>query len=264
MAIPGTDGTGDVGMDGLNGFDDLPDEEIEALSEAAREVQLCMRVLAKTGDNVVGEVLRGGGPFYEWNHYPASDVYDPEFHAQFYYHAHPEEERVSGEHGHFHTFMRPLGMPAGISPVALPDLKPDEDGNGALSHLVGISMNKAGQPIRLFTTNRWVTGETWYRAEDVVRMLDGFVIDHARPSWPLNRWITALVRLFRREIVDLLRERDRTLARWQAEHPGANAYEDRGIEVTSEIGISLEDHVQRVEQARRAVRRRQRAARSVA
>jgi len=25
-----------------------------------------------------------------------------------------------------------------------------------------------------FYDNRWVTGETWYRAEDVIRMLDGF------------------------------------------------------------------------------------------
>lgn len=238
-------------------LDSLPLEELEALSAAAREVAECVRVLAKTGDTVVSEILRGAG-FYEWSHYPADDVYDAEYHAQYYYHAHPEAERASGEHGHFHTFLRPLGMPAGMAPAPLPDLKPDEDGNGALSHLVGISMDAQGRPVRLFTTNRWVTGETWYRAADVARMLDCFVVDHARPSWPANRWITALVRLYRAEIVRLLHERDAEVARRQAAAPGANVFEDRRLEVTSETWISVEDHAARIEQARRRARRRQR------
>lgn len=242
-------------------LDDLPPEELEALGEAAREITLCTRVLAKTGDNVVGELLRGTGPFFEWRHYPPNDVYDPEFHAQYYYHAHPPEERVSGEHGHFHTFLRPLGMPEGVKPVPLPDLAPDEDGNGALSHLIGISMDKSGRPIRLFTTNRWVTGETWYAAEDVIRMLDGFVVDHARPSWPLNRWLTAVVRIYRPLILDLLRRRDVRIAEWQAANPDCNVYEDRRLEVTSEMDVSLEEQVQRVELACRRLRRRLRETR---
>jgi len=245
-------------------LDSLPQAELEALADAAREVNLCMRVLAKTGDNVVGEVLRGAGPFYEWRHYPSNDVYDSEFHAQYYYHAHPPEERVDGEHGHFHTFLRPLGMPPGIAPVPLPDLEPDKDGNDALSHLVGISMDKAGWPIRLFTTNRWVTGETWYKAADVIRMLDSFTIDHARPSWPLNRWITALLRLYRPAIEELLTQRDQTIATWQAANPDVFVYEDRRLEVTSEMEVSLPEYIQRVEQAMRRLRRRQREARGVA
>ena len=60
-----------------------------------------MAVLAKTGDNVVSEVLRGVETFYEWEHYPPDDVYDRETHAQFYYHAHPPGERSFAEHGHF-------------------------------------------------------------------------------------------------------------------------------------------------------------------
>lgn len=233
-------------------------ERLEALAEAAREVALCNRVLAKTGDNIVGEILRGAGPFYEWRHYPSNDVYDAEYHAQYYYHAHPPEERVDGEHGHFHTFLRPLGMPAGIAPAPLPDLQPDEDGNGALSHLIGVSMDKAGRPIRLFTTNRWVTGETWYRAEDVIRMLDQFVVDHARPSWPANRWLTALLRLYRPQIEGLLLARDRAIAAHAARNPGVNVYEDRGLEVASELRIDLEARLAAVEIAARRARRRDR------
>lgn len=247
----------------MTDFDSVEQEELAALAEAAREVKLCMRVLTKTGDTVLTELFRGIGPgvrgIEDWQHYPADDVYDAEFHAQYYYHAHPVTERVEDEAGHFHTFLRPLGMPDGVAPLPLPDLAPDPDGNGALSHLVGISVDRFGQPIRLFTTNRWVTGETWYGASDVVRMLDGFVIDHARPSWPLNRWLTALVRLYRPAVVDLLHRRDATVARWQSANPGINVFEDRRLEVTSEMQISLDEYIGHVEQAMRRLRRRLRA-----
>jgi len=66
--------------------------------------------------------LRGGGVFYEWNHYPEGDVYDPDSHAQYYYHAHPPQLRGGDEHGHFHTFLRPRGMPSGTMPLMLPEL----------------------------------------------------------------------------------------------------------------------------------------------
>jgi hypothetical protein len=237
-------------------FSALPHDDLQAMAEAAREVVTCQRVLAKTGDNIVGKILRGAGTFYEWRHYPPGDIYDAEFHAQYYYHAHPESERTTNEHGHFHTFQRPLGMPAGVKPAPLPDYRPPTGDNDALSHIVGLSMDRAGMPIRLFTTNRWVTGETWYAAEDVVRMLDGFVIDHARPSWPVNRWITALMRLFRPQIVRLLHARDAEIRRRQAERPGANIYEDRTLEVISDAEISVEDQIARIELAVRHARRR--------
>ena len=53
-------------------------------------------------------------------------------------------------------------------------------GDDALTHVVAISMDSKGRPLRLFTTNRWVTGETWYRADDVCKVIGRFVIDHAR------------------------------------------------------------------------------------
>lgn len=235
---------------------ELPREELEAMAEAGREVRLCQRVLAKTGDTVVGELLRGHGTLYEWRHYPPGDVYDAEYHAQYYYHCHPEGERPRGEHGHFHTFLRPHGMPPGVRPAAVPDLAEPESDNDALSHLIGIAMDVAGQPVRLFTTNRWVTGETWYGADDVIAMLDAFVIDHARPSWPANRWITGLVRLFRPQIVGLLRERDAAVARWAQAHPDAYVYEDRELEVASQCFIAVEEQMAALERTLRGVRRR--------
>ncbi|MBP2290463.1 DUF6969 family protein [Azospirillum rugosum] len=235
---------------------ELSREELDEMAEAARELRTCQRVLTKTGDTVVGELLRGHGTLYEWRHYPPGDVYDAEYHAQYYYHCHPETERPDGEHGHFHTFLRPLGMPAGVAPAPLEDFEEPENQNDALSHLVGIAMDVAGQPVRLFTTNRWVTGETWYAADDVIRMLDGFVVDHARPSWPANRWITALMRLFRPQIEALLRERDETIRHWAGRHPDGYVYEDRKLEVASQIMISVDEQIAAVEMALRGIRRR--------
>ena len=238
----------------MDELDQLPFEELQALAEAAREAKNCRRVLAKTGDTILTELLRNAGPPKEWRHYPPGDVYDAEHHAQYYYHCHAAAERRPGEHGHFHTFLRPLGMPAGVRPAPLPDAQAPMGENDALSHLIGVSVDAGGAVTRLFTTNRWVTGETWYVAADVAAMLDCFIIDHARPSWPLNRWITAVLRLFRQQIVDLLRRRDAALA--AAAQLGANPFEDRGLEVPSEIDVDCDEFIQQVERAWRAARRR--------
>lgn len=221
-------------------------ERLRDMAEAGQTVVNVHRVLAKTGDNVVGELLRGQGTFYEWDHYPKGDVYDSHSHAQYYYHAHAVDQRFEGEHGHFHTFLRPKGMPEGVAPAEVAGYKPPKDPNNALSHLIAISMDRHGAPFRLFTVNRWVTGEVWYAGEDVIRMLDHFVIDHARPSWPVNCWISGMVRLFRPQIEELIRKRDETVADWQAKHPDTQVHDDRKLEVTSFVDISIDEQVKAV------------------
>jgi hypothetical protein len=212
---------------------------LDRMTQAGVEAAECLRVLAKSGGNLVGEVLRGNGEFFEWSHYPPDDVYDPQTHAQFYFHAHPPTAREQPDYGHFHTFLRPRGMPDGIVPAAVADLVMPQDDNAALSHLIAISMTREGQPERLFTTNRWVTGEVWYEADAVIAMLDRFVIDLAYPSWPLNRWITAMLVLFRPQIEALVRERDRRIAEWQSAYPDEYVYEDRRLEITSATRVSV-------------------------
>lgn len=223
---------------------DISLDELKVMVATASDVMACHRVLAKTDDNVVGEALRDAGTFLEYDHYPPGDVYDPESHSQFYYHSHRE-----GEHGHFHTYLRPKGMPSWIKPAPLPDLTPPKEDNDALSHIVAISMDSHGIPIGLFTTNRWICAETWYRAEDVCTMIDFFTIDHARPSWPLNRWITSMLKLFKPQITELLLERDETVAAWQKKHPKRNVYEDRELDITSHLDITLEDQVSQINAA---------------
>lgn len=244
-----------MGVDDIAELKNLSREQLETMAEAADQILECYRLLGKSGENIVAEVLRGEGEFFEWDHYPKGDVYDHVTHAQYYYHAHPAGLR-GDEHGHFHTFLRPKGMPKGIRPKDLADAEPARDANDALSHLVAISMNSAGFPDRLFTTNRWVTAETWYDAADVIAMIDHFVIDLARPSLPVNIWITAMMRLFRLRIERLLHQRDAAVAEHLAKHPGENVYEDRNLEVTSMAEISVEDQVRGVRKALSAARRR--------
>ena len=227
-------------------FAALPRDEMKRMAKAGGEIVEIRRVLGKTGDNVVAEILRHQGTFYEWDHYPSGDVYDHESHAQYYYHAHPVDRRFEGEHGHFHTFLRPKGMPPGIRPAPIQGAPVPENSNDALSHLIAISMDGGGEPFRLFTVNRWVTGEVWYEAEDVCRLLDGFRIGHAQPSWPTNRWITAMVVLFKPQIRALVEARDRCIEAWQSTRPDGDTYEDRNLEVTSYIDISVEHQLEAV------------------
>ena len=217
-------------------FLSLPRLTLEAMVEAGREVRNWERILDKTGDTMVSEVTRAATKLADWEHYPPGDVYDTEHHAQYYFHVHPVAERPYGELGHFHTFLRGPGMPR-------------PDGIEAVCHLAAIGVDRRGRAVRLFTTNRWVTDETWYDAVDVACMLDGFAIDHARPSWPVNRWISGLLRLFRPQIMTLLAERDRAVRAWADAHPGINVLEDRALEVTSEIGVSVDGQVSAVERA---------------
>ncbi|MBC7156349.1 MAG: hypothetical protein H5U20_02415 [Rhodobacteraceae bacterium] len=214
---------------------------IERMLAAADEIAECYRVLRKGGLNVVGEVLKGQGQFVQLDHYPKGDIYDPETHSQFYYHAHRP-----GEHGHFHLFLRARGMPPAARPVADAAGRDWPTGDKALAHLVAISMDKAGYPIKLFTTNRWVTGETWYPGPQVQAMVDFFEIDHAYPSWPTNRWATAMVRLFRPQIRALIAERDLEFERQRARHPGVDIYEEKSVEVLSEVEIDVDAQTARL------------------
>lgn len=225
----------------------LSEDELVAMHEAGAEALECYRALAKAKSSAVAELLRGQKGFYQWAHYPKGDCRDPETHGQYYYHAHPKAKRP-GEHGHFHTFLRFAGMPEGVQPLKVK--KPQKTTKKTIgAHLVAISMDAKGFPQKLFTVNRWVTNEVWYPAEDMIRMVPCFRIDHTWPSWATNRWISAIVALFRPQIYELIRSRDRAVAAWQKRHPRRNVFEDRELEVTSEIPIAVGEQIKAIERA---------------
>ncbi|OAN88287.1 hypothetical protein A8B84_06560 [Marinobacter sp. EhC06] len=208
----------------------LMEKQLSDSLAAIHEIRECYRVLKKGGLNVVGEVLKGQGPFYEMEHYPKDDVYDQETASQYYYHAHREDH---AEHGHFHLFLRNGALPEEAKPLMGPVA---ED---RVAHLIAISMDAWGYPTDLFTVNRWVTDESWLPAEVVAGALDRFAIDHAHPSWPVNRWLTAMVRCFRPQIETLLYHRDEVINQRRAQGLKA-VLEDRSLEIIGAVPVDVE------------------------
>jgi len=228
--------------------------------EAAATLRECRRVLTAHGSTILHVVTEGAGDVTAWERYPAGEVYDPDNHAQYFYHCHaaPAGSAPGGEHGHFHLFLRAEGIPAGITPLVLPELAvanapvPPQSaplkrgGRDEVVHLVAIAIDWRGEPVRLFTTNRWVTGETWYCADDVIRMLDRFQVSGDMPSAVLNRWIGAMVRLFQPEIAVLLRHRDKAVTEWRWRRR-TNVFEDPRLEIASSFAIDLDARLAMVE-----------------
>ncbi|UTW10528.1 DUF6969 family protein [Marinobacterium rhizophilum] len=218
--------------------------ERAALLDAAGRQRQALQALSRGGTNVVAEILKGQGTFYEMNHFPEGDVFDDQSHCQYYYHAHRED----GEHGHFHTFVRRPVMPADMRPSAgFAHTEPWPEGDDELAHLICISMDSWGLPAGLFATNRWVTDQTWYSAEDSIRLLDAFAVDHARPNLAVNQWLTQFMRLYRPQIAALLRHRDRVIAAWQQAHPGQDVLEDRTLEITGYLAVDTQGWISELE-----------------
>jgi hypothetical protein len=199
---------------------------MDRLAQAADEVIAVQWHYASRGRSLATAALAGAQRFVEWSHYPREDHVDAASGARFYYHAHPAGERAEGEHGHFHLFVPAPGQP------------------GAISHLVGISLDGRGLPLRLFTTNQWVTGEAFSDAQAMAALVPGFSLRANGPLAPVARWLTAMVALYEREIIELLRERDRRLA------AGGAALQDRSLHITSERAVSLPDRLGRVQALR--------------
>jgi hypothetical protein len=222
---------------------------------AAATLRECRDALAQSGSTILQQAAGGSGDIAPWQRYPAGEVYDPNSHCQYFYHSHGASEHTGSaepsEHGHFHLFLRAEGIPAGITPLVLPELAvadaplPPQSapvkrgGRDEVVHLVAIAMDARGEPVRLFTTNRWVTGETWYCAEDMIGMLDRFRVSEDGPGALLNRWLTAMVQLFEPEISVLLRQRDRAITDWRWRRR-ANVFEDPRLEITSGFAIDLD------------------------
>jgi Domain of unknown function (DUF6969) len=152
---------------------------------------------AAQGRSAPARLLGGARGFVEWAHYPQPDALDPRSGWRFYYHCHPASQRLAREHGHFHIFVPAQGA--------------KRSDRNRFSHLIGLSVDAKGLPLRLFTSNRWVTGEIWQSATALESHLATPRLRHAEPQ-DVALWLEDLLILFRTEIAALLRARDRRLA----------------------------------------------------
>lgn len=108
-----------------------------------------------------------------WKHRPNGDTVSNGY--LYYYHSHRKSE-----HGHFHIFVA---------------------NEKTFSHLIAISISEQGKPLALFTTNKWVTGETSITKKELLTALENF---HLEESTPLNTYLNALIHSYSPHIAHLI------------------------------------------------------------
>ncbi|MEM1051558.1 MAG: hypothetical protein AAGI28_05620 [Pseudomonadota bacterium] len=199
---------------------------IETITQMAQEQRpLMLRVVPQEGATF-------------WTHYPVKDARDKYCKSRWYYHVHAPGSRDDDEHGHFHLFLHRTQLPEGLEPKVWPPQ--GEDARAHVTHLIALSIDTNGIPRSWFTVNRFVTNEFLYPADVMIEHLPEFSVDHTAEDDLVNRFVTAMVALYREEIAILLRERDMRQAELVNEF-GDDAYNKAsGVEVLSQIPIDLD------------------------
>jgi len=167
-------------------------DQIEYASSVLMQIQT---EYASKGFTLCQAALGGSREFIAWKHYPEQDYIDSVSGYEFYYHAHDGFEMPEGEHGHFHLFKRS-------------DRHPKK-----FMHLIGVALDSKGLPVRLFTTNQWVTGETMAQGKHVILALAGFTIRARGRLAPIAKWLNALLIIYADEIASLIARRDQWISR---------------------------------------------------
>ncbi|MDP1602242.1 MAG: hypothetical protein Q8M03_03170 [Legionella sp.] len=211
------------------------------LDYASQVLQAQQQMMGKNGKNILHYTLQKKRQFIRMSHYPKGDRIDYTTGAQYFYHCHRENVE-SMEHGHFHCFMRYKNIPRRITPT----LPADSQNQSPMTHLVAISMNQFGQPIRLFTVNRWVSSDIWYDAKHAPFFIKRYKMTlNDCPHWQiLDSWVEGVIHLFAPQIEWLQRARDTNIAQQKIDNPDKNVYENREIEELSEISINLNTQIQ--------------------
>lgn len=161
-----------------------------------------------------------------------------------FYHYHEKPFCYDDEHGHFHIFVQ-------------------RPGSTKVSHLVGMSINPQGQPVRWFTVNQWVTGGIWRAAQELVDELghlsldvDDTAVNHEVIGGRAvtAQWLISMLLLYRQEIDGLLMARDQRLLEYSGGDKAdggcgeiiAEAGKNRDIYILSECGIDLTERLHRI------------------
>ncbi|MBO6608718.1 hypothetical protein [Altererythrobacter sp.] len=207
-------------------------------TDAAHTVIETITQMAQEQRPLMLRVLPDGGESHFWKHYPKGDARDAKTRSRWYYHVHAPGSRDEGEHGHFHLFLHRTQLPMGLEPKVWPPQ--GEDCKAHVTHLVGLSIDTVGIPRAWFTVNRFVTNEFLFPADVMIEHLPDFNVDETKEDDLVNRFVTAMVALYREEIAELLRQRDARHVELVAKH-GEKGYEkESGVEVLSQIPIDLD------------------------
>lgn len=186
---------------------------------AAADLVAALREVEDGGGNLIAAFV-GDMPFVAFRHYPENDLWDPDSCAQFYFHAHNPGAR-GAEVGHIHCFYRPGGRESAEAP----------------HHLVAIALDPAGRPCGLFTTNRWVTQESFLPAPAARAAVRRY--SPSGDDVP-SRVVAAVFGLYRDEIEALLDRRDAVLAAGREKTGGCDPLDDETLEILSSLPIDIE------------------------
>lgn len=207
----------------------------ERARHAADALIHCLHGFVQAGQVPLAATVGDAGTPQVWQHYrpdnAALDARPGVLH--YYYHAHTSPGAAADEHGHFHLFAQ-LGN--------------DAEGVARYTHLVAIGVDARGMPCRLFTTNRWVTDETWLPANRVLALAEQIATAPTAANDPVERWLHAQLGVFAPQIVPLLRHRDRRMAarRRGGQRPGL--FEDRRMQVISQCHVSVASQLAALDQ----------------
>ena len=198
----------------LHRLSQLDEKQLESMQDASQKLEKCYSELAEKGVTLFDEALGGAQIIPKWEHFPTQDVFDSDSKSLYFFHRHRAMEA-----GHFHCYLK----------------------GERYHHLVAISIDEHGLPIKLFTPNHWLVNEgdlvEWISSERTILDLQNFAV---KDSSIVSRWVSAMVKLFEPQIMDLLHQRDQVLADWKVQHPESDPLNDRELELPAFTLVSLE------------------------
>jgi len=166
------------------------DERPKPLNDAAQTVFDCVQRMAEQATNAVLQVLGECREMREGQQYPQPPLGFADGRWRAYYHSHALATASAGEHGHFHIFVA----------------SGDGGGPHPWTHLAGLAMDREGQPLRWFATNRWVTSGPWGRRDALLAEIE--CLQPTAGDSLLAQWLMAMVCLYKADIAELLDVRD--------------------------------------------------------
>jgi len=184
------------------------------------------RALAQRDLNPLVAVLGSRAAPPAFHQYPEPGIHWIGDGLGYFYHSHGPEQSRRGEHGHFHLFAQQL------------DCRGHASGD-SYAHLVGIAVDATGAPLRVFTTNLWVTAGRWRCAAFICSELKRFARNVSRPDSGPERWIGSILSLYPAEVRKVLRLREQRVGHWRRERMAERRLADRRIHTLSSISLAL-------------------------
>ena len=187
-----------------------------------------VRALAQRGQSPLHAVLGACVEPKAREQYPASGInWIRGEGLGFFYHSHGQMGVRAIEHGHFHLFAQTYG-------------RVDGNGERPYAHLIGVDVDATGKPLRLFTTNLWVTGGIWRSAKFVRCAVLRFAALGLHESAGPERWVGLILSLFPQQVNEVLRRREQRIAPWRNECVIQKRLLDRRVRILSAVPLDFD------------------------